>query len=356
MSSSYRPASKRAALKRALIVFPTLVGMTAVALVACGGGGDDATTPDPVATAPAKIDESNYKQASSTVAKAAFGLADADYAEVAKGSNSNNKLSTPVTRAVHSALEAFSSARSVAKGSPRLEATSQSVVNCTGGGSITFDLTYNSPDADTVGDRVAITYDNCIDVQSKTETDGKLEMVLTRVGLGDFFVDPAYEVRLTFTYTQLRSVSSTGTSLVDGSIELESIRTALRTGTDSVVTPRLENSFTPIGVATQTAQRSAVRAFTARNTYTPSNTTTTLDGTVSGSDGLNEGSVTVVTVTPFVRAIARYPSVGVLTATGDKGSQFKMEAVSDQTVRLSLDADGDGAFEKVEEVAWSSLW
>jgi hypothetical protein len=359
MSSSYRPASKRAAFHRAMVVIPTLIGMTAVALVACGGGGDTGASPDPVATTvPAKLDAGNYKDASSTVAKASFGLADEDLASLAKGNaiGGGNKASSSVTLAAGAALKAFGAARSAAKASPVFAGTSQQRVNCTGGGTVTFDVSFNTANVDSVGDRVTITYDNCIDVQGGSETDGRLDMVLTRAGLGDFFVDPAYDVRLTYTFTQLRSVDSKGTSISDGSIELESVRSAVRTGYDSIVSPRLETSFTPIGIAATPATRSAVRQFAARNDYTTTNTTTRLDGTVTGSDGLNDGSVTVVTVTPFVRAIGRYPAVGVLTATGDQGSQLKMEAVNDTTVRLSVDSNGDGTYESVEEVPWTTVW
>ncbi len=78
-------------------------------------------------------------------------------------------------------------------------------------------------------------------------------------------------------------------------------------------------------------------------TYASSTTTTTLDGVVSANDGSSEGSVTVDTTTPFVRAIGRYPHVGVLTATGDQGTKVEVRAIDDTSVRLSLDSNGDGS-------------
>lgn len=339
--------SNHSPARRLLALIPALAGMTAVGLVACGGGGSGGG--GAAAAAAVKLDASNYKAASGTVIDAGFGLADLDPNAIAD--TGNNKPS-----ALRSALKTFDSLRSAAKSAPTggaLGATTDNTTNCSGGGTIRIETSIARPSVSSAGDRVAITYDNCIDLAARTETDGKLEFVLTYAGLGDYFADPAYDVRVTYTATQLRSVDTTGTSVVDGSFELESVRSAVRTGHDSFAAPRLESSFTPL---TGPRSWSSVNGFLARNDYTTSTTTTTLDGTVAGSDGLNEGSVSVDTTTPFVRAIGHYPHVGVLTATGDQGTKVEVRAIDDTTVRLSLDSNGDGVWDAVEDVAWVSIW
>ncbi len=336
------PAPIRSAPWRLLAIVPALIGMTAVGLVACGGGGDN--DGEPLGAVPATINAGNYKDAAATVADAAFTLADDDLLGKAGGSAKPS--------AARAAMKAFDSLRR-AKGGAWAGTSNQSI-NCTGGGTVTFDATFTSDNASTVGDRFSITYNNCIDLQARTEQDGKLEFALTHVGVGDFTTDPAYDVRIAFTFTQLRTSDRNGTSLTDGLIELESLRQALRNGQDSLIVPRLETSFTPLLSGVRTWNR--LQQFVARNTYTPTTTSTTLDGTVAGSDGLNQGSVTVVTNTPFIRAVGRYPATGRLTATGGEGSRFMLEAVNDTTARLSLDANGDGSYEAVDEVLWTTLW
>ncbi len=348
--------SNHSAAWRVAALIPALVGMTAVGLMACGGGGadvDNASTGTGAAVAAAvKLDATNYKTASAAVVDAGFGLADLDL----------NTLTSAKAKAsaVRSALKVFASVRQALEGNASSGAkggawsgASHTSTNCSGGGTITIDTNLAQAAVNTAGDRFAITYDNCIDLQARTETDGKHEFVLTHAGLGDYFVDPAYNVRVTYTFTQLRTVGINGTHVVDGSIELESVRTALRQGYDSFTAPRLESSFTP---PAGPRSWSALQGFVARKDYASSTTTTTLDGVVSANDGSSEGSVTVDTTTPFVRAIGRYPHVGVLTATGDQGTKVEVRAIDDTSVRLSLDSNGDGSWDRVEDVAWVTLW
>jgi hypothetical protein len=349
------PPTRRSLIptRRLLLVLPAFVATTAVALVACGGGSDGSSSGGAAGVAaPATIDGANYKAASATVLEAGFGVADVDLSamgSVVDLGNANNKSSA--SRAVAASLKAFDTLRR-AKGDAGSGASKRSL-NCTGGGTLTIDASVTRPGTNVTGDRFAFTYDNCIDLTGRSETDGTIELVLTHVGLGDFRADPAYEVRLTYTLTQLRTIDTTGTRVADGSMEIESVRTAVRQGYDRVAVPRLETSFTPLAGA---RTWSRIDAFAARSDHTPATTTTTIDGTISGSDGLNEGSVTVDTTTPFVRAPGRYPHAGVLTATGDQRSRLEVRAIDDTTVRLSADADGDGVYETVEDVAWSSIW
>ncbi len=350
-----RTSSKRASSRLLLTLLPSLVATTAVGLVACGGGGSDSSGGDAAAVAaPVKIDSTNYKAASSAVVEGGFGIADVDLSGIGSvvdtAGNASNK--TSAARTAVSTLEAFDTLRRSKGG--MWSGTTNSSLNCSGGGTMTIDASFTRPGTNSTGDRFAITYDNCIDLNGRLETDGRIELVLSHVGLGDFLVDPAYEVRLTYSFTQLRSIDSTGTTVTDGSMEIESVRTAIRQGYDGVAVPRLETSFTPLVAGPRTW--AAIHAYAARNTYTPQTTTTTIDGTMSGSDGLNEGSVTVDTTTPFVRAIGHYPHVGVLTATGDQRSRLEVRAIDDATVRLSVDANGDGTYEQVEDVAWVSIW
>ncbi len=317
-------------------------------LAACGGGGSDGDSTTGTVAAAAKLDSSNYKTATATVAKAGFGLADEDLSSVFSSGTSNTK--TNAVTAAKATLKALDTLRQ--KGGA-WSGTSRDSLPCSGGGSITIDASFTLPSTNSVGDHATITYDNCIDLQAETQTDGMLGFELTHVGLGDFFVDPAYEVRIAYTFTQLRTINLQGTAVTDGSIQLESVRQAVHTGHDSLRAPRLETSFTPL---TGARTWSTVQDFLAQNTYVPGSTTTTLDGTVAGSDGLNEGSVTVDTTTPFVRNIGRYPYVGVITVTGDQGAWVKLETLNDTTVHLTLDSNGDGTVDRSEDVAWSELW
>ena len=74
-----------------------------------------------------------------------------------------------------------------------------------------------------------------------------------------------------------------------------------------------------------------------------------------GSSALGS-SIDLQTRTPFVQLQSEaYPHVGVLEATGTKGSKLVMTTLSNTQVQLDLDADGNGTYENTTTVAWNTL-
>ena len=75
-------------------------------------------------------------------------------------------------------------------------------------------------------------------------------------------------------------------------------------------------------------------------------------GTVNSSQ--LAGIIEFETLVTFQGMGAAYPYAGVLLVTGD-GSAVKLIALSDSTVRIETDPEGDGEFVLLEETTWDDI-
>ena len=82
--------------------------------------------------------------------------------------------------------------------------------------------------------------------------------------------------------------------------------------------------------------------------------TARVNGTISATS--LGGTVTLATTAPFQQyEIDAYPRAGQLRASGANGSAVRLTALSATTVRIELDANGDGTYEQSREVPWAAL-
>ncbi|MBQ0961040.1 hypothetical protein KAK06_18945 [Ideonella sp. 4Y11] len=80
-----------------------------------------------------------------------------------------------------------------------------------------------------------------------------------------------------------------------------------------------------------------------------------VSGTFRGT-GLDNHQVRVTTPVDVVQRYADdYPSAGTMKFVGDAGSALKVDALNATQARLSVDANGDGAYETVRTVLWADL-
>lgn len=80
-----------------------------------------------------------------------------------------------------------------------------------------------------------------------------------------------------------------------------------------------------------------------------------MNGTLSSS-ALGGNSVALVTLQAFARnGSDAYPASGQATATGASGAKVLITVIDGATLRIELDADGDGLYEEGTTRSWSEL-
>ncbi len=161
-----------------------------------------------------------------------------------------------------------------------------------------------------------------------------------------------YGIALTFGFQSFTAASNGSVATANGQIALSSTRTACSTGTDSLTASTFTESLTAAG-ATRTR---TLTGYSANVALTPTQSTTTLAGTIA-STALDGGSLTIATPTPFVRAYntEAYPHAGVGVATGANGGKVTVTALSNTTVRIDLDSNGDGTTDASVTKPWSTF-
>jgi len=296
-----------------------------------GGGGPAGLTPPP--STPVAVTAANATQVSATALKPAVG------GGAALGTVSGlDTTAAPQTRAVTRALLA------VARDSKTQLSASQSVVGaaqtqCHFGGFKTADFSAD-------GTSGTITFNACSDVAGETISGSISATGLVGAPGGSHF-SGNFRFDITFTETGFAPLRIVGDfSIVEN----------CNTSNDCT------HSFTGTSLGSQQGNETwFITNFTINESLVNStqNLTVTFNYTVS-STALN-GSVTVITSTPFQGlASARHPSTGVAVATGKNNSKVRVTVLgNDPTapdqVKIEVDADGDGAYESSTLYPWSTL-
>jgi hypothetical protein len=242
-------------------------------------------------------------------------------------------------------------ARTAWNGTPTLAgATTTATVTCSGGGNMV--LTLNDANGNRVldsGDSIGVTANAC--VESGVTLGGSFSATLTSNPTGD----PStciYGIAMVFAFQSFTAADSGGVATANGQFALSTNRTACSTGSDSITASTFSESLAAAG-----ATRSrTLTGYTATVTLTPTQSTTTLAGTITSS-ALNGNSLTIATPTPFVRAYTTdaFPNTGVGVATGANGGKVTVTALNNTTVRIDLDANGDGTPEATVTKPWSTF-
>ena len=300
-----------------------------------GGGGPVGLTPPP--STPVGVTASNATQVSATALKPAVGGGGA-LTTVA----GLETTAAPQTRAVTLALLA------VARDSKAQLSASQSVVGaaaqttpCHFGGTKTADIS---------ADRTSgtFTFNACSDVAGETISGSASATGVSATSDRSHF-SGNFSTDLTFTATGFAPLR------VVGSFSIDETCTNFSTGDCT-------DNFTGTSLGAQQGNETwFITNFTITEALVSStqNETVTFNYTVS-STALN-GSVTVITSTPFQGLkSAQHPSTGVVVATGKNNSKVRLTVLgSDPTapgqVQIEVDADGDGAYESSTLYSWSTL-
>ena len=299
-----------------------------------GGGGPAGLTPPP--STPVAVTAANATQVSATALKPAVGGG-------ALGTASGvDTTAAPQPRAVTRALLA------VARDSQTQLSASQSVVGaaaqttpCHFGGTKTADISAD-------GTSGTFTFNACSDIAGETISGSVSATGVSATSDGSHF-SGNFSEDITFTVTGFAPTRIVGSFSIDETCS-------------NFSTGDCTDNFTGTSLgAQQGAETWFITNFTITEAFVSSTQTTTTTANYTVSSTALNGSVAVITSTPFqMLASARHPYTGVVVATGSNNSKARVTVLgSDPTapaqVQIEVDADGDGTYESSALYSWSTL-
>ena len=354
-----------------------LAATAALLLAACGGGGSDSPTPAPVQPTVA-ISAGNQEAVAATAANAVISVGSFAAATplatgervVAAGKTGGSAAFAVRAGSLGAAIRRLALDAALAPISVDTSVKFESVVRalgtvttnppCPGGGSLTIMLN----DADnsggaSPGDSASITFNQC-----RPAPDELVTGTVTVVYVSLTATPTRTVVGATVSYSNIAATSPDGSFSLNGSLSLSAAREGtLDTATLVVGASGLTASVTavlPVYTDTLTFGAGLTIVATADSAAVPPGggaaglSTARLDGAIS-STRLG-GTIVIATVTPVQQYdIDPFPRAGQLVATGAGGSRLRLTAVSTTTLRIELDANGDGTYESLVERPWGDV-
>lgn len=353
MSQPLRPSTRidqpapRTALVRRLALVPCAAAL-ALGAACGGGGGGGGDSGTPVVPTSAPITATNY------VGVARQGVGAADYLGDTGGLVTGAQVAPSAQ-----ALFAFSRAQALRLGTwiarnPRLATgvVSTTTEACSGGGSITIrtDDVNGNGEAD-AGDSGTLTANAC--VEAGATIGGTLVVSFTAVsgvlGVG------SYSASASITLQGLSASTAAGSVNGSGQFSLALSGNGTQSSTVELVVSSLTLAGT-LGGVSDTVRLTDFRL--ASSTATVGGrlrTSTTASGSLS-STAVAGGTVTLSTPQALLQFEGdAYATSGQLLAVGANSSRVRLTVLSNSTVQLELDADGNGAYETTSNHTWASL-
>jgi hypothetical protein len=369
------PASENAMNPRPLPVPRTcaVIGLALLA-VACGGGSD-APAPAPAPpSAPVALQISTANQdavaraaanivVNAAVTGAVAPLADGERVTAATAKRTGGAApSLAGTTSATGALQRFVEYALARRGGTAVAAGDTvrvlAVLRQTEACAISGNVTITIDDADnsgsvSAGDSVGFSFNACRSGLGET-IDGGLTLRVATVS--------GPNATGTLTFTELAAATLEASFAITGSVDLAyteagtlaTYRTAVGAGglTTLVTAPPFSDAIT-LRAGFEQVVTSDSAAIAPGSMVRGLNT-----ARVAGSIGATSlgGEVTLSTPATFERyAIDSYPRSGQLLAVGAGGSRVRVTALSVTTVRVELDANGDGTYEQSRELPWGAL-
>ena len=337
--------------------------LAALGVAGCGGGGGGGEVPPPPTQV--TITAANQEIVATTTANVFVGFGGSTAVIAAKDGSPDLK---PQAAGVQSAgaLLAGSAKRALLTaagkgGGPRvLQATSSATQNCPTSGTVTATVDDNDNNGMlSAGDRVTLVYAQCRD--GADVLNGSVSMSFTRV------IDSPTMAELSagMTFGTLTASSGDYSSSMNGTVSIAMTMTStVVTAIITVESGGLTSVVSSVAPAySETLTMAAGLIFREIDDATlglpgsvnPGMASMWVDGTVSSSR-LGGESITIATVTPmqayFVNA---YPHAGQTVVSGASGTKLRMTAIDSMSVRLELDANGDGTYETTTIKPWSDI-
>jgi hypothetical protein len=196
-----------------------------------------------------------------------------------------------------------------------------------------------------IGDKIFVDYADCDNGLGET-LNGSMEFTVA-----DFSGDLAlglYRLEMDVLLIELAVTTATDTVTSDGDATV----VVDTTGNPMVLLSISGNSLVAVSAASTETVTSFLTTQTVDTSVIPEPYTLDSSGTVNSSQ--LAGVIDFETLTTFQGMGAAYPYAGVLLVTGN-GSAVKLIALSDSTVRIETDPEGDGIFVLLEETTWDDI-
>ena len=341
-----------------------VISLAAVLISACGSDGNDNMQPAPAATV--TMSTSNVDLVARSAANAA--VSSAEVANVNPASNGGSASKAVNTRSLQQLLLGLTREvvfdRVMVKGTPasssipKAQGTITKTDNCASGGTVTGVLEdRDDSNSATSGDTLTVTFTQC----RPNPTDlinGSVSATYSAVQVLPGFASAT----ATVTYSQLTASSTEGSFFINGSFTYNLSRLG------SVYSAQLSIGVNGLTAAVTGASYSDTVTLHAGYTVTATRDPAALPtgssipgvGTLTVNGAISATSIggTIVISTPVTIKqfdIDPFPREGQLQVRGANNGLLVLTVLSTSTVRVQLDANGDGTFEVNKDVAWVDL-
>jgi hypothetical protein len=323
--------------------------VAALGLVACGGSSD---LPDNPVGEPLPITTSNYVRVTQEVLAASVSLVDVSELPLQLLGTSVSTATSPVAYARNRLplLTQLTTSGLPTGSLPLVTGTliPISTYYCTGGGTIVTTLDDRDENGIlSVGDAVIEAYNACIE---GTETaNGRISYAFNAL-TGDL-TSVFFTASIGLTFENFQISSSVTSVLANGSLTVDARSNGLDDQTSQLTAQSYREEITYAGVTNS-------RTYTNFSTHEQRSTTlvtVTVNGTLTSSVFGGRAIVITTTAPLAISYPGVYPASGQLVATGAASSTVRITAVSDTTVQLDLDADGNGTVDATSWHFWSEF-
>jgi len=220
---------------------------------------------------------------------------------------------------------------------------------CIPGGTMTLNLDVNPvtfvAGGLSVGDKINVDYADC-DQGFGDVIDGRMEFTVAGF-TGDLALG-LYRLEMDVLLIELAVTTAADTITSNG----DSRVTVDTTGNPMVLLSISGNSLESVSTTSTETVTSFLTSQTVDTSVIPEPYTLDSSGTVNSSQ--LSGVISFETMVTFQGMGGAYPFAGQLLVTGN-GSAVRLIALSDTTVRIETDPDGDGIFELLEETTWDDI-
>lgn len=319
-----------------------LAAGAALILSACGGGGGGGSTP--VASTKASTLSAITPTNANNVASNAYGASNVIGASSSSMTGALTGVSVAGTgvSVVPSVLALIKQAGSA----PQLLTGVAASVACSGGGTVSVDVTLHNQQVLSNGDSMTISAQNC--VENGSTLNGTMSATFSNLS-GDILNTSTFGATLDTRFSNLSVTTGSDTVAINGDMKIAISQTNATTNSVSISGQSLQ--------ATEQRYGTTVSTVTLTN-YAMSGSTNGLVSksaatfTVSGnSTGLGQFSYSVKNIQPFVNTGRSVPDSGSMIVYGN-ASSVTLTVVDNFNVRLDYSARGDGAITQSNTMSW----
>lgn len=315
-------------------------------LTACGGGGDGGSSASDPGRNLAALDSTNVDAVASAALTAS--LEGGDLGSLALPASQSAITSSPTTRMLAKVGE-LQSAQTSALLAHDTAGTVQAMVgpataDCDAGGTLTVQGDIANQQSLSSGDTLTITLTDCND--GSAVTNGTLELTVTSFS-GDF-ASGMYVLGVTLRLIGFEVVEGGETVTAQGDISLD-----LDTRSPPVRSATIASSSLTLGKQGETV---GLSDFSVTRTFDETTLAYSVDAAGTITSSAFDGAVSFETTQTFDGTGAAPPTAGELLVMGAAGATLRVTVLSGGTsLRLELDADGDGVVDESRDESWDSL-